>query len=100
MYYKILDLIKRQIIPVAGFISISLMLWVYYGSFFWNIVFALIVATYSESIALLVSSLSCFVYTEISPSEMSEELKGKIFLAVHVLFAIIVGLIYWSKLGG
>jgi len=94
------NFLVRHIPAIIGFIALTLTLWAYYGGQFWNIIFALMVAIYTEVIALIVSSYSCFYYTKQNPSDMSDELKGKIFLSVHVLFAIVIGLIYWSKNGG
>jgi len=91
--------IIRHLLAIIGFTGLSAALWAYYKEQYWNIIFALFVAIYTECIALLVCSFAIYYYTKQKPSEMTDGLKGRIFVGVHVLFAVIIGLIFWSKIG-
>ncbi len=88
----------------------------FFSDFIADVLFALFVVLVAESFALLLSNVAAFVYTQISftrgifygednklsASERGHYAKvlGSVIVAVHVLVAIVVSMLYWGKLGG
>lgn len=106
--------IRNGILLVCAFAAIFA-IWSYFGNFLSDILFAIGVAIFAELIAIFLSNLAAYLYTNYSfvkgiiygqnqkldYSEQKEYIKvlGSIFLGVHVLVAIVISMLFWGKLG-
>ncbi|MGC8979013.1 hypothetical protein [Caldisericum sp.] len=111
----ILHWINRNILIILGISFISLGILKVYPQWFEDVLFATLIAIGAEFIAIGLSNLAVYLYTNISfikgivygqndKLEDSERMKfipvlGQIFISVHVLVAIIVSMLFWGKIG-
>lgn len=107
--------IIRHSITFVFAIGAIYLIWFYFGDLLKDILFAIGVAVFSEFIALILSNLAVYLYTNFSfvkgiiygenelldLRERYEYIKvlGSIFLGVHILVAIVMSMLFWGKIG-
>jgi hypothetical protein len=111
------DKLKRNFVPIIIGIVMMLVLWNYFNSTFIYFMMSLLMCSVAEAFALILSNIAVYVYTKLdftskilfgedkkqnSPDEQASMTRvlGQIFIGVHVLVAITLGLLYWASNDG
>ena len=110
------DFLKRNGVWLGIIIVFLVILWIYFGEVFWNFIMALTMSCIAEGVALALSNIAVYAYTHIPFTKrliMGEDGKmssveqhgfsqtlGSIFIGVHVLVAVCIAMLFWSKIGG
>lgn len=115
MKAKIYHFILRHGFIIAGIVVSILLIWSWFKGLFEDILFAFLAVVFGELVAISLSNLALYLYTNISftrgvfygeddrlnaiERNVLAKVIGQIFISVHVLVAIILSLLYWGKVG-